>query len=359
MADVVAEGTLVAQGDVPPSDIYIISVPTPFKDGHQLDRSYIDQPVDAIIPQLTGGELIILESTVPPGTTNAMARRVAEARPDLSLDGSSGPAVYFAHAPERVLPGRIMVEMRSNDRIVGGTTPEATRIASEVYRSFCDGEVVVTDARTAELSKLAENSFRDVNIAFANELSLICDDLGIDVWELISLANRHPRVNILNPGPGVGGHCIAVDPWFIVAASENAKLIKQAREVNDGKPEWVLAKLEALLENTGKDCGRKIALLGLAFKPNIDDLRESPAVSVATAIRATHEDDTVLVAEPFIDELPSQLHGMTNVELVDAEEAVRQADVVVVLVSHDRFRDLRSAVPKTTLLLDTTGLWRG
>lgn len=354
LAKVVSEGSLTAQKETPEAEIYIVSVPSPFKGDYELDPTYIDSATDAIIPNLKGGELLILESTVPPGTTERMAERVMAARPDLSVDGEGGrPIVYFGHAPERVLPGRIMIEMRANDRIVGGMTDEATEKTAEVYRSFCEGEVILTDARTAEMAKLTENSFRDVNIAFANELSLICAEQGIDVWELISLANRHPRVNILNPGPGVGGHCIAVDPWFIVSTTPTAKLIKQARLVNDGKPEWVLQRIADAVDEVGGDT--VIGLFGLAFKPNIDDLRESPAMKIAERVAQQYQSETVLVVEPFIDELPSTLSGFSNVEFVSAQEAAKRCDVAVLLVSHEAFAGL--LIPESTSIVDTTGMW--
>ncbi|MCI5825763.1 MAG: UDP-N-acetyl-D-mannosamine dehydrogenase [Arcanobacterium sp.] len=358
---VVTAGTLTAQKETPKASTYIVSVPTPFQGDHELDASYIDAATDAIIPQLEGDELIILESTSPPGTTERMAQRVVAARPDLSLDGSEGrPIVYFAHAPERVLPGRIMLEMRANDRIIGGTTAEATRRAAEVYRSFNEGAVITTDARTAEMAKLTENSFRDVNIAFANELSIICEKMGIDVWELISLANHHPRVNILNPGPGVGGHCIAVDPWFIVAADrENSKLIRQAREVNDAKPYWVMDHIDAALHKCGKAAGgAKIALLGLAFKANIDDLRESPALEIAQLVADKYPQHQVATVEPYVRELPRALQGRSNVVFESPEAAVSNADVAVLLVSHNQFKDLKAQVNPTATVIDTTGFWR-
>ncbi|MGV9184433.1 UDP-N-acetyl-D-mannosamine dehydrogenase [Arcanobacterium canis] len=357
---VVEDGSLKVQKNTPKGNIFIISVPTPFKGDHELDSGAIDSATDALIPQLEGDELVILESTSPPGTTERMAQRIMDARPDLSVDGSNGrPVVHFAHAPERVLPGRIMIEMRANDRIVGGMTDEATKRAAAVYRSFTEGEVLETDARTAEMSKLTENAFRDVNIAFANELSLIADEQGIDVWELISLANRHPRVNILNPGPGVGGHCIAVDPWFIVSTSESAKLIKQARLVNDGKPDFVMGKLEqAVAEQRAAKDTVTIALLGLAFKPNIDDLRESPAMAIAQRVATEFPDQRILIVEPFVEQAPAKIANFRNVEYVDAHTAVQQADVVVELVAHDQFKELKGSIPDSVSVIDTTGLWR-
>lgn len=356
LAEVVSAGSLRAQKTMPASDIFIVSVPTPFKDDHEADLSYIEAAADAIAPQLRGDELVVLESTSPPGATEYMANRIIEARPDLSLDGESGkPVVLFAHAPERVLPGRIMIEMTANDRIIGGLTPEAGLRAAEVYSTFCQGEVSVTDAKTAEMAKLTENAFRDVNIAFANELSLIADKMGVDVWELIELANKHPRVNILQPGPGVGGHCIAVDPWFIVSSDrENANLIRTAREVNDGKPQWVINKVEEAMRQAGPDA--QVALFGLAFKPNIDDLRESPAVSITAQLAQENPARQFLVVEPNIRALPDALATVPNVRLVSIEEAVRDAEVAVLLVDHRQFTDVD--LNANTAVIDTRGIWR-
>ena len=352
LGDVVAEtvrsGALRAQSDTPPADVYIIAVPTPFGEGHHVDRRFIDAATDAILPHLTGGELIILESTSPPGTTEHVASRVAKGRPDVT-------GVAFAHAPERVLPGRVMEELLTNDRIIGGLTPDAARRAGQLYASFCKAELHLTDARTAEMAKLTENSFRDVNIAFANELSLICDQIGIDVWELIDLANKHPRVNILQPGPGVGGHCIAVDPWFIVSsAPDTAKLIHTARQVNDGKPDWVLDKVRAA---AGALDDPVIAVLGLAFKPDIDDLRESPALGIATRITEILPESRVLAVEPNIGVLPPPLSDV-GVELVDVNDALVRSDVVVLLVDHREFRALDRSLLEGKRVIDTRGVWR-
>ena len=361
---VIDAGTLTAQKETPKSRIFIISVPTPFKGEHELDATYIDAATDAIIPQLEGDELMILESTSPPGTTERMAERVLAARPDLSFDGKDGkPIVHFAHAPERVLPGRIMIEMKSNDRIIGGLTPEATKRAKEVYESFNEGDVITTDARTAEMAKLTENAFRDVNIAFANELSILCEKLGIDVYELIQLSNHHPRVNILNPGPGVGGHCIAVDPWFIVSSQpEESKLIHLARDINDGKPQWVIdhvaAALEEIEKESGKTEGVKIAALGLAYKPNIDDLRESPSLQIAKQLAEQYPQHTIAAVEPYVQQLPKALEGHDNITFEDPETAVKDADVVVLLVAHDQFKDLQPSVNPEAKIIDTIGLWR-
>ncbi|MCV7496330.1 UDP-N-acetyl-D-mannosamine dehydrogenase [Micrococcus luteus] len=351
----VKAGRLSASLKTPQADAYIVAVPTPFKDGHSPDLGYIEAAARGLAPQLRGGELVILESTSPPGATEHMAAVIREARPDLD-----GVTLDFAHCPERVLPGRVMIELVTNDRIVGGSTPEAAQRAKQLYEAFCQGEILVTDCVTAEMAKLVENSFRDVNIAFANELSLICSDLGIDVWELIELANHHPRVNILQPGPGVGGHCIAVDPWFIVdAAPQTARIIRAAREINDGKPKWVVDQAKAAAFDVQQATGRApvVAVLGLAFKPNIDDLRESPALNIATEVAQQFTGSRILVVEPHVEELPAALAGRDNVELVPAEDGIREADVVLLLVDHDAFASL-GATTQGKKVIDTRGQWR-
>lgn len=354
VSEAVSSGKLRAVSAPEPADAYIVAVPTPFTGDHKPDLSYIRGAAEALAPTLRGGELVILESTSPPGTTRRMADWILAARPDLSLDGSDGrPVVYFAHCPERVLPGRIMVELVTNDRIVGGLTPEAAQRARDLYQVFCQGEILLTDAVTAETAKLVENSFRDVNIAFANELSLVADKLGIDVWELIRLANHHPRVNILQPGPGVGGHCIAVDPWFIVdAAPEEARLIRTAREVNDDKPRWVLHKVLDTVAGIGSPV---VAAYGLAFKPNIDDLRESPAVEIVRELAVTFPHTTVLAVEPHIDKLPDSLAGLANVRLVGADEALAGGDAHVLLVDHTAFRSVAGRLAEKNVI-DTRGM---
>ena len=338
---------------------YIIAVPTPFTDTYDVDMKYIYSAAEAIAPQLKGDELVILESTSPPLTTKKMADKILELRPDLAADGSENtegkPVVYFAHCPERILPGKAMEELRTNDRIIGGQTEEATRRATAVYATFCKAELLPTNDVTAEMAKLTENSFRDVNIAFANELSLIADKLGINVWELIDLANHHPRVNILQPGPGVGGHCIAVDPWFIVASDpENSKLIHTARKVNDGKPQWVINKVKEAVESTAAS---KVAVLGLAFKADIDDLRESPALNIAVDIAEELENIQFLIAEPNVQELPKRLKGFDNAELKDYESVITEADVVLLLVDHKEFKALETNKLEGKNVIDTKGLW--
>jgi UDP-N-acetyl-D-mannosaminuronic acid dehydrogenase len=354
----VAQGRLRASTEMPEADIYIVAVPTPFTEGHKADLSYIRAATEALAPKLRGDELVILESTSPPGTTRQMADWVRALRPDLTLstDSADGTGVGFAHCPERVLPGRVMIEIVTNDRIIGGLTARDAERAADLYRVFCQGEMIITDAATAELSKLVENSYRDVNIAFANELSTICDELGIDVWELIRMANHHPRVNILQPGPGVGGHCIAVDPWFIVsAAPEQARLIRAAREINDAKPHYVV---ERVLAKAEKFKSPRIACLGLAFKPNIDDLRESPAVEIVELLAEALPEITIDAVEPHVEKLPERLASRPNVVLTPVADAVAAADIVVLLVDHDAFRSVNRAQLADKVVYDTRGFWR-
>jgi UDP-N-acetyl-D-mannosaminuronic acid dehydrogenase len=359
VAGAVSQGRLRADVKTPEADVYIVAVPTPFREDRAADLSYIDAAADALAERLFGGELVILESTSPPGATQHMADRILAARPDLSLDGTGGkPVLHVAHCPERVLPGRVMIELVTNDRIVGGLTEQAAQLAKDVYATFCQGEILLTDARTAEMTKLVENSFRDVNIAFANELSTIAGHLDIDVWELIELANRHPRVNILQPGPGVGGHCIAVDPWFIVAAApEHSTLIRSAREVNDAKPEQVVA---SVVDKAGRFKQPRIAALGLAFKPDIDDLRESPARRITERLAQQLPEAEVMAVEPHIEALPAELEALDNVRLTEFEAAVDAADIVVLLVDHDVFRsaDRRRLRLREKVVIDTRGVWR-
>lgn len=357
VAGAVSQQKLLASTETPKAQAYIVAVPTPFNADHTADVSYIKAAAEGIAPQLVGGELVILESTSPPGTTKLLGDYLISLRPDLSLDGAEGrPAIHVAHCPERVLPGRIMIELVTNDRIVGGLTTEAANLAKALYAVFCQGDILVTDAATAEMAKLVENSYRDVNIAFANELSVISDKLGINVWELIKLANHHPRVNILQPGPGVGGHCIAVDPWFIVAAApEEARLIRQARETNDSKPAWVIQKVQ---EAIGNKVSPKVAVLGLAFKANIDDLRESPAVNIVQQLSVKLEGASILVVEPHVDSLPRQLSGLRNVSLEELESSLHVADAVVLLVDHDVFKEIDPVMLDGKAVVDTRGIWQ-
>lgn len=350
----VSQGFLRATTQPEEAEAFLIAVPTPFKgDNHEPDLSYIEAAAKSIAPVLKSGDLVILESTSPVGATERMAEWLAEARPDLTFPQIAGEDsdIRVAHCPERVLPGKVMQELITNDRIIGGMTPKCSALATKLYKAFVEGECVeASGPRVAEMAKLTENSFRDVNIAFANELSMICDKQDIDVWELIRLANRHPRVNILQPGPGVGGHCIAVDPWFIVSSSpEEARLIRTAREVNDYKPEWVLEKIHAeigkfLLEHPEKSAADvTIACYGITFKPDIDDLRESPALEI---VRKLAEDilGLIIIIEPNIDMLPRILE-MENTCLSESE--ICKADLHILLVNHKEFSSLSKVFNKT------------
>lgn len=356
----VNQGYLRATTTVQPADAFLIAVPTPFHDNHEPDITYVEAAARSIAPVLKKGDLVILESTSPVGTTEKLAGWLAEERPDLQIpQGPNDVAdINIAYCPERVLPGRVIHELVSNDRIIGGITKECSTRAIELYQTFVQGECIETNSRTAEMCKLTENSFRDVNIAFANELSIICGKLGIDVWELIALANRHPRVNVLRPGPGVGGHCIAVDPWFIVhSAPEEAKLIKSAREVNDHKPHWVLENVKQEIERfLAAHPGRQesdvtIACFGLAFKPDIDDLRESPALDIVSAITTAHN-CRVIVVEPNISALPASLD---KGELRTPQDALARSQIAVMLVNHKPFLALKPELFEGKVVIDTCG----
>ncbi|MET0371486.1 MAG: UDP-N-acetyl-D-mannosamine dehydrogenase [Sphingobium sp.] len=351
---VVARGNLRASLTIEPSDVFIIAVPTPVAENRAPDISYVLNAARTVASVLKVGDTVILESTSPVGTTEAMRDLIAELRPDLKMPGKGGAGdVSIAYCPERVLPGRILVELIDNDRCIGGITPRCARKALAFYRQVVRGQCITTTARAAEMVKLVENSFRDVNIAFANELSVIAEKADIDVWEVIRLANRHPRVNILQPGPGVGGHCIAVDPWFIVHADpENSRLIRTAREVNDGKTDHVVAKASDMIDAFP---GEDIALLGLAFKPNIDDFRESPAVKVAARL-ARRYGRRVKLVEPYAHALPMEFAG-TAAELIDLDTALEQCGVFVILVDHDMFKSVPVDERLDKAVYDTRGIW--
>jgi UDP-N-acetyl-D-mannosaminuronic acid dehydrogenase len=353
----VAAGRLRAVRAPVAADNFIIAVPTPV--GHDGDRlpdvSFVRAAGESIAPVLKRGDLIILESTSPVGTTRMLAELLAEARPDLSFPHQAGEHadVCVAYCPERIIPGRMLQELVENDRIIGGMTPRCSERAAQLYRSFVRGACHVADDRTAEMVKLTENAFRDVNIAFANELSMICADAGIDAWDVIALANRHPRVSILNPGPGVGGHCIAVDPWFIVAgAPDRARLIRTAREVNDAKPEYVLEQVRRMMDGNPATVA---ACLGLSYKPDVDDFRESPSMDIARALSARYP-GRVRCADPFSDALPAGFAADAGLDIRPHHEALAEADIVLLLVGHTAFR--AHVRPSDKHVVDATGFWR-
>ncbi len=329
------------------ADVFLIAVPTPFKEGYIPDLAFVESATKMIAPFLQKGNLVILESTSPVGTTEKMASWIFSIRPELKDE------IYLAYCPERVLPGRILFELENNDRAIGGINKESSEKAASFYSLFVKGDLHQTNARTAEMCKLVENSYRDTNIAFANELSMICDNAGINVWELIELANKHPRVKILSPGPGVGGHCIAVDPWFIVSDfPDDSRLIRTAREVNNHKPEWVLKKIRNEADSFFKETQREpvIACMGLAFKPDIDDLRESPSVEIKDKlVRLGH---SVLAVEPNLEETKEQY-------ITSIDAALQNADILVFLVAHRAFRDIDLRTIRNKKIIDVCGLFNG
>ncbi|MDD3148295.1 MAG: UDP-N-acetyl-D-mannosamine dehydrogenase [Candidatus Riflebacteria bacterium] len=338
----VQSGKLRAATAPEASDAFIIAVPTPFKADKKPDMSFVEAATRSLIKCLKPGNLVILESTSPPLTCEKIiAPLIREA------GFNPGSDIFIAHCPERVLPGQIMREVVENDRVIGGLTPECAEKARALYSSFVKGQIHTTDSTTAEMVKLVENSFRDVNIAFANELSIICDRLQLNVWELIKLANLHPRVNILRPGPGVGGHCIAVDPWFIVdACPEDALLIKTARLVNDSKPEFVVKKVQ---QAASKLKDPVIGILGLAYKQDIDDLRESPAVEIARMLKKS-EAGRLMVCEPFC-------HGHSDFDTFALDKVLKEADIILLLVAHQQFRKIDPELLKLKIVIDTCGIW--
>jgi len=356
----VRSGHLKAATRPAAADIFILAVPTPFKDGHEPNLAFVEAATRTVAPRLAPGNLVILESTSPVGTTEQVARWLAEERPEITIAGhtehrvKSEGTIRIAHCPERVLPGRIIHELVANDRIVGGIDEVSAAVAADFYREFTAGKVLITDSRTAELTKLAENTFRDVNIALANELSRICDRLDVDVQKLIRLANHHPRVEILSPGPGVGGHCIAVDPWFIIhSAPEQSRLIHAAREVNTDQPETVVTKVRAEIARIRYPT---IACFGLAYKADIDDLSESPAVEIVLRL-AREGSGHILAVEPHIETLPTPLAD-AGVRLCGAQEALAEADIVLGLVPHTAFREISRQALQEKIMIDTCGLWR-
>jgi len=353
---VVSSGSLIARREPVESDVFVIAVPTPIGDHKNPILDHVLDAARAIAPVLRSGNLVILESTSPVGTTEAIAELLAEIRPDLRLPTSDGaaPEINVAYCPERVLPGRILSELVNNDRCIGGITATCARRAQRFYKRFVRGACIVTTARTAEIVKLTENAFRDANIAFANELAMICDKLSINVWDVIDLANRHPRVNILKPGPGVGGHCIAVDPWFIVhSAPELANVIRTARETNDKKARYTIEAATNLIDDRPY---AQVACFGLAFKANVDDLRESPALEVAIAL-AQKYGARIKIVEPYINALPQSL-AATGAELVSLDRGLAICEIGLVLVDHDEFRSIPTGSRRHMAVLDTRGIWR-
>lgn len=349
---IVTSGKLSATSACEPADIFIIAVPTPLKADKSPDLSAVEAAFDSIAPHLKQDDLVILETTCPVGTTETMVDRLCSQRPDLRHN------IHVAYCPERVLPGQILKELVDNDRVVGGITPTCTQKAIVFYQTFVNGECFATDSKTAELCKLAENSFRDVNIAFANELSMICDQQGVNVWDLIQLANRHPRVNVLQPGCGVGGHCIAIDPWFIVnQAPESTLLLQAARAVNDSKSQWVLQKIHESVATyqAAHAVAPSIACLGVTFKANVDDTRESPALEIVTNLAEKYP-HKVLVVEPNLKLLPTTLQNK-RVNHISLDQAAEQADLLVLLVDHKEFKKPPVNSYKKQTVLDFKGLW--
>ncbi len=365
VAEMVAAGRLSAATKPSPGDVFIIAVPTPFEGTYKPDLSFVEAATRSIAPVLAKGNLVLLESTIPVGATEQAARWIEMLRPDLTVShrGSAEGTVadvLVAHCPERILPGQMLRELVENDRVIGGVCKPAAERGRAFYKTFVKGDCLTTDARTAELCKLTENAFRDVNIAFANELSVICEEYGINVWELVGLANHHPRVNILQPGPGVGGHCIAVDPWFIVSAMDDkARLIREARWINSGRPRQVVRKVLQKLDESGGKV-RSIACFGLSYKPNIDDVRESPAIEVveylAKELPLSHPAVSLAVVEPFLAEMPKHLAHFPDVKKIGIEEGL-EADMIVMLVDHRQFLEIPASRVEGKVLVDTRGVW--
>ena len=350
---------LVASTIPEPADAFIIAVPTPFTTEKKPDLTFLQQAIESIAPVIKGENLIILESTSPVGTTQKVAEWLSNVRQDIEFSELNNIAtidsknIYIAHSPERVLPGRVLLELVNNDRVIGGLTEQCGSEAESLYRLFLKGNCHVTNARTAELVKLTENAYRDTNIAFANEISLVCDKLDIDVWELIKLANRHPRVDILKPGPGVGGHCIAVDPWFIVdSAPDETPLIRASRFVNDNKPTWIVQKILNTIDENAT-----LACLGLTYKSDIDDLRESPSMAVIEELAKCHKGQ-ILLADPNIESLPDSLRKILNIKFCDFEEAISRSEVIILLTDHREFIEINKSILSNKTVFDTRGIWR-
>ena len=354
--DAVADGKLRAATEPEAADAFIIAVPTPFTDNHKPDLSYLMAAAESLKGVLKKGDLIVVESTVPVGTTQFISERLSELCPNLSFPHQTEDAdIRIAHSPEGVLTGKVLAELIQNDRVIGGVSAKCGERAAALYGLAVKGQCLLTTAPTAELVKLSENAFRDVNIAFANELSVICEKLGIDPWEAVELANHHPRVNILQPGPGVGGHCIAVDPWFIVdSAPDDTDLIRAARKVNNAKPGHLA---DQIIAAAGMQTAPVIVCLGLAYKADIDDLRQSPAMEVVRRL-AEAEAGQILCVEPHIETLPTELDGVSDVSLANLDDALDKADVVVLLVDHKDFKDVARERLSEKQVFDARGIWR-
>ena len=356
VADAVASGALSARARPAPADAFIIAVPTPINDDRSPDLSYVRVAIDSLAPELRKGNLVVLESTCPVGTTESVCERLESLRPDLTFPNSAGETsdIRVAYSAERILPGNALEELVANDRVIGGVSPACAAAAQRLYEVFVEGVCHTTTVRTAELAKLAENAFRDVNVAFANEMSLVSRALDIDPWELISLANRHPRVGILSPGPGVGGHCIPIDPWFIADAARHlTPLIQAARHVNDGMPEVVADTVVAMCEGLADPV---VACLGLTYKANAADLRESPAIEVVKELNR-RVNGRILVVDPYVSELPSEISVCGNIELVGLEDGLSAADVVVLLTDHSMFAEIDQEALASKSVVDSRGLW--
>jgi UDP-N-acetyl-D-mannosaminuronic acid dehydrogenase len=360
VAKVVSSGALTTATKPQASDVFMIAVPTPIDRDNKPDLSMVRAAVDSITDVLEPGNLVILESTSPIGTTEGVATQIVERRPDLHVgsngktNGHANATINVAYCPERVLPGRILTELINNDRCIGGVTPSCTRRAQRFYKSFVRGACVATTARAAELVKLTENAYRDTNIAFANELSMICDRFDINVWEVIDLANRHPRVNVLRPGPGVGGHCIAVDPWFIIdSAPDLARVMRTSRDVNNDKTHRIIAQAEALIDDHPY---ANVACCGLTFKANIDDLRESPAMEVASHLVAKYG-SRIKIVEPNLRRPLRELADL-GAEFMDIDEAIHACEIAILLVDHDEFKLVPLAERRHLDVIDTRGVWQ-
>lgn len=353
----VTTGKLRATTKPEEAEVFVIAVPTPFRSDKSPDMTHVEKAARAVAKVLKRGDLVILESTSPVGATEMMCRTIAEERPDLKLPLSEKdqPDINVSYCPERILPGRMVFELVENDRIIGGITPACAKRARLFYEIFVRGKIYITGARTAELVKLMENAYRDVNIAFANEISVLCDKLKLDCWEAIELANRHPRVKILSPGPGVGGHCIAVDPWFLISAlPADSRLMRSARDVNDGKPHFVLDNVRRQIRRFRRPI---VACLGITYKPDVDDLRESPSLEIVEALAADKEAE-ILVVEPNLSDLPRALGALAHVRKASLEDALEKADIVVVLLAHKQFSEVKRRELQEKIVIDTCGAWQ-